>query len=74
MTFNTHLQENYAVLYERTRRRKQKLIDLMPDYKIVEMWGHDWAEIKKNEDVAEFLQNEQIHEPLIARDSLFGGR
>jgi hypothetical protein len=74
MTFNTHLQEKYSVLYERTQRRAQTILKLMPGFSMVEMWGHDWAEIKKNEDVAQFLKTEEIHEPLYARDSLYGGR
>jgi hypothetical protein len=74
MTFNTHLQENYSVLYERTQRRAQTILALMPGFSMVEMWGHDWAEIKKNSDVASFLKKEEVHEPLVPRHSLFGGR
>jgi len=67
------LQEDYAVLYERTCRRIEAIRKEKPDYKIVELWSHDWEELKKNSDVAEFIANEKIHEPLNPRDSLFGG-
>jgi hypothetical protein len=46
----------------------------MPGFKIVEIWGHDWEELKKNTDIDEFIRKEEINLPLNPRASLYGGR
>jgi hypothetical protein len=73
-TFNPILQCKNSTLFNRTVKRAEKIRELKPDYKYVEMWSHDWYELKKNSDIVEILKKYEAAQPLYARDALFGGR
>lgn len=58
----------------RTEKRKEKIKSDLPGYNFVEIWSHEWAELKKQPHVKLWLSKQDISEPLEPRDSLFGGR
>jgi hypothetical protein len=47
----------------------------MPDYKIIEIWSHEWDHmVKTDPDVALFCSKLNLVEPLIPCEALLGGR
>ena len=51
------------------------LVDI--GYKMVEMWEHDWLEIKQNDlgiSQREHLEQSAKNQTIVTRDALFGGR
>ena len=47
----------------------------MPNYRIHEVWEHEWDWACKNdEELKAFLKENKILEPINLRDALFGGR
>ena len=65
-----------AELYRLTVHRKRRLQATYPDYKIVEIWEHDWHRTWRDlsDDVKERIDVPSKLEPLNPREALYGGR
>jgi hypothetical protein len=47
----------------------------LPDYRIIEMWEHDWTSLRlTNAKLREWIAKQDIIEPINVRDCLAGGR
>ena len=47
----------------------------MPEYKIIQIWEHEWIELKKKDDeIKAFVENLTKTSPLEVRNCLYGGR
>ena len=63
-----------STLLLRTVKRQKTIQQVMPDYKIHAIWGHEWEELKKTDQVKDFLAKLELSEPLNPREALYGGR
>jgi len=73
-TFNENLQLTQRSVYQRTIDRLNNIQQLMPDYKIIKIWEHQWDRmVEHNKTCSNYLQNNKSYEPIKLRDALFGG-
>ena len=66
-----------GTINERHNNRIEFIKDTMKEYKIVEIWEHDWDYlIKNNGSVKQFVKENAAYmtEDLKPRDCLYGGR
>ena len=74
-TWNSTRNYTMGYLYNETAERRQKLLNLMPGYKLVEKWecAYD-TECKENANLRQFITDYPVIEELKPRDALYGGR
>ena len=74
-TFNPVLQTMNYTLRLRTESRLQKIKEFMPEFKIIEIWEHEWDKlIKEDKDLLKFVEKNPLSSSINLRDALYGGR
>jgi hypothetical protein len=74
-TFNPITRCLNSTLFIRTQKRLEFIQKEKPDFNIVQIWGHQWEDlIKNNQEVAAFVKQHSSEAPLYPRDALLGGR
>jgi len=74
-TFNTCKQMFQHSVNLRHKDRINFIKKNMPNYRLVEIWEHEWDEmVKNNLELKTFLSHNDIVSPLNPREALFGGR
>ena len=75
LTYNTVKQMYQYAVHAQHRSRIDFIKKELPDYKLVELWEHDWdINCKMDPGLVAFLSSNSIEPPLVPRDSLYGGR
>ncbi|PIK46161.1 hypothetical protein BSL78_16982 [Apostichopus japonicus] len=76
-TIHPYHQITMGELYNRTVKRKQFFRDVYPGHVYVEMWGHQWNQLKLDLSLDMKMCIAQVPrnlEPLNPREAFFGGR
>ena len=75
LTYNTVKQMYQFAVNSQHRSRIDFIKKELSDYKIVELWEHEWDVMCITDiELVNFLKFNSIEPPLIPRDSLYGGR
>jgi hypothetical protein len=74
-TFNPVTRCLNSTLFERTKKRIEKIKIAMPEFTVVQLWEHDYNASAKNDPLFKlFISKNQGSSPLIPKDALRGGR
>ena len=72
-SINPYKKQTMGNLYKLTKQKEKTIRGL--GYNYIEIWEHEWDDlVKTNKHVAEFVKSEDIQQPLMPRDALYGGR
>jgi len=74
-TWNSVKQQTMYTLNEATKKRINEIRNMSPNTTIVEIWECDFDEqLKNNQNLRDFVEQNQIKPRLLPRDALYGGR
>ena len=76
-TFNNLRQSTLQSISIRHKERIKYIKNHMPDFKLIEIWEHEWDTLcKENDQIKDFIKKENLEltDPINPRDALSGGR
>ena len=72
--FNKQKNKLMISIYHQKRINEIRKL-LADDQRLVEIWEHAWMNMCKTiQNVSQFIESENIREPLVPRDAFYGGR